>query len=76
MPLNLSRKPTNLFKFSVVFLIIISTINSHGMSPDEIAQTVDDKTITYGSSLRIQNTMTKIQVKFNIKLCIVYILAA
>jgi hypothetical protein len=51
-------------KISFLFVLIISfnffiQIISHEVSEEEIAKTIDEKIITCGSVLRIQNQMTK-----------------
>lgn len=50
-------------KIAIIFFIIFSVSLCH-MSEEEIASTIDEKTITCGSALRIQNIMTKYQYKF------------
>lgn len=47
-------------KIPLLFLIFIPFILTH-TSEEEIAQTIDEKIITCGSVLRIQNIMTKFQ---------------
>ena len=52
------------YKIKRSFLVIalfclLFEIKSHGISEEEIKQTVDEKIITCGSSVRIQNVMTK-----------------
>jgi hypothetical protein len=46
------------FKFFIL-LCLFANILAHGMTEDEINKTVDDKIITCGSALRLQNVMTK-----------------
>ena len=41
------------------FILIISLSLCENMSEEDIKSTIESKTITYGSSLRIQNTITK-----------------
>jgi hypothetical protein len=45
-------------KIIILLCLIINTF-SHGITEDEIAEAVEDKIITCGSALRIQNVMTK-----------------
>ncbi len=47
----------NFLKICLVFLLI-QNIYTHD-SEEEISQSVDEKVITCGSALRIQNVMTK-----------------
>ena len=51
------NRPLLIFIFFSIFLLnIISCVN---MSEEDIKATIESKTITYGSSLRIQNSVTK-----------------
>ncbi len=45
------------FIYFLIYLNTIFLVNSH-ISEDEIISAIDDKIITCGSILRIQNTMT------------------
>ena len=51
------------FKHTYIFIILttilLSLITCENMSEEDIKATIESKTITYGSSLRIQNTITK-----------------
>lgn len=47
-------------KISILFLVILPLIICH-ISEEEIAKTIDEKIITCGSVLRIQNLATKFQ---------------
>jgi len=47
-------------KIPILILFLLPFILSH-TSEEEIAQTIDEKIITCGSVLRIQNIMTKFQ---------------
>ena len=42
-----------IFNLTILFIYVLN------ISEDEINQTVDDQVITYGSTLKIQNVMTK-----------------
>ena len=53
----LEKLCTNL-KIIIVLCLIINTF-SHGISEDEITEIVEDKLVTCGSALRVQNVMTK-----------------
>lgn len=46
----------------IIASLLYSMINSAHMSEEEISQTVSASTITYGSTLRIQNLLTKYQL--------------
>jgi len=48
-----------MYIFTILISILFSTIISENMSEEDITATIESKTITYGSSLRIQNTITK-----------------
>jgi hypothetical protein len=45
----------------ILLILILNDINisAHEINEDEITQIIEDKVITYGSILRIQNVMTK-----------------
>jgi len=45
--------------FMSIFLILFSFITCENMSEEDIKATIESKTITYGSSLRIQNIISK-----------------
>ena len=45
--------------FIILNIILFSLIECENMSEEDIKTTIESKTITYGSSLRIQNIMTK-----------------
>ena len=45
--------------FIILSIILFSLIECENMSEEDIKTTIESKTITYGSSLRIQNIMTK-----------------
>ena len=45
--------------FIITSLILFSLISCENMSEEDIKTTIESKTITYGSSLRIQNIITK-----------------
>ena len=45
--------------FIILTTILLSLITCENMSEEDIKATIESKTITYGSSLRIQNTITK-----------------
>ena len=55
------QKRNNKNKIILIYSIIISInlIFCENMSEDDIKSTIESKTITYGSSLRIQNSITK-----------------
>ena len=50
-------KKTIIFMFSIFSILNISLCEN--MSEEDIKATIESKTITYGSSLRIQNSITK-----------------
>lgn len=52
-------KSKHMYIFTILISILFSTIISENMSEEDITATIESKTITYGSSLRIQNTITK-----------------
>ena len=52
-------KTNNIIIFPIITLFLISTITCVNMSEEDIKNTIESKTITYGSSLRIQNSITK-----------------
>ena len=57
-PFQISKgKKGILFIFSLIIFFNISSCEN--MSEEDIKSTIESKTITYGSSLRIQNTITK-----------------
>ena len=58
MSSNSSTKNLNFLQLIIIFQII-SFILCEKMSEEDIISTIESKTITYGSSLRIQNTITK-----------------
>ncbi len=45
--------------FTILYFFVFTLINCENMSEEDIKATIESKTITYGSSLRIQNTITK-----------------
>ena len=45
--------------FIILSIILFSLIECENMSEEDIKTTIESKTITYGSSLRIQNIITK-----------------
>ncbi len=47
-------------KITILFLLILPLIICH-ISEEEIAQTINEKIITCGSAIRIQNLATKYQ---------------
>ena len=49
----------NLIFFIYTIIISINLIFCENMSEEDIKSTIESKTITYGSSLRIQNSITK-----------------
>ena len=55
-------KTNNIIIFPIITLFLISTITCVNMSEEDIKNTIESKTITYGSSLRIQNSITKYYV--------------
>jgi hypothetical protein len=50
-----------LYLYNVFILLLISNFCLCHLSEEEITKTVDEKIITCGSVLRIQNIMTKFQ---------------
>ena len=58
MSFNYSIKNINFLQLIIIFQIISFNI-CEKMSEEDIISTIESKTITYGSSLRIQNTITK-----------------
>ena len=52
-------KINNIIIFQILTLFLISAITCVNMSEEDIKSTIESKTITYGSSLRIQNSITK-----------------
>ena len=52
-------KQNHIFILSIITLLIYSPIICVNMSEEDIKSTIESKTITYGSSLRIQNVITK-----------------
>ena len=52
-------KINNIIISQILTLFLISTITCVNMSEEDIKNTIESKTITYGSSLRIQNSITK-----------------
>ena len=52
-------KSKHMYIFTILISILFTTIISENMSEEDITATIESKTITYGSSLRIQNTITK-----------------
>ena len=52
-------KIKNQFLLITIIFLKISVVLSENMSEEDIISTIESKTITYGSSLRIQNTITK-----------------
>ncbi len=53
------EKNSKISKIFFIFLCLFIIINCHEITEDEINKTVDDRVITCGSPLRIQNVMTK-----------------
>ncbi len=45
--------------FTILYFFVFTLINCENMSEEDIKATIESKTITYGSSLRIQNIITK-----------------
>jgi hypothetical protein len=43
----------------IIFYYTLTLFLCHGMSEDEISQSVEEKIVTCGSAIRIQNVMTK-----------------
>jgi len=56
-----------LYSIVMILIIIINYINCHENNEEEIIETINQKTITCGSTLRISNVMTKFKY-INIKL--------
>lgn len=52
-------KSKHMYIFTILISILFSTNICENMSEEDITATIESKTITYGSSLRIQNTITK-----------------
>ena len=52
-------KNKHIFILSIITFLISSPIICVNMSEEDIKSTIESKTITYGSSLRIQNVITK-----------------
>ena len=52
-------KISHIIIFQIVTIFVISVISCVNMSEEDIKNTIESKTITYGSSLRIQNSITK-----------------
>lgn len=50
-----------LYFYYVFILLLISKFCKGHLNEEEISKTVDEKIITCGSALRIQNIMTKFQ---------------
>ncbi len=55
---SFAKRKTILFA-SVFFMILLTNVNSHEHNEEEITETINKKTITCGSTLRILNVMTK-----------------
>lgn len=56
--LNVCRK----FHFLILLTLLTHSIKyafSHSISEEDIAQTIEEKLITCGSAIRVQNVMTK-----------------
>ena len=45
--------------FSIFYIFLSNKILCENMSEEDIKTTIESKTVTYGSSLRIQNIITK-----------------
>lgn len=56
--LSIAKRKTIIFT-SIIYIILLKNINSHEHNEEEIIETVNKKTITCGSTLRISNIMTK-----------------
>ena len=52
-------KNKHMLILTIITLLIHSPIICVNMSEEDIKSTIESKTITYGSSLRIQNVITK-----------------
>ena len=52
-----NEKKKFIFIFSIILIIKLSLCEN--MSEEDIKSTIESKAITYGSSLRIQNSITK-----------------
>jgi len=44
---------------SIFYIILLTNVYSHENNEEEIIKLINEKTITYGSTLRISNVMTK-----------------
>ena len=60
LSLNLSTSKRNTILFASIFYIVLFiNVNAHEHNEEEIIETINKKTITCGSTLRLSNIMTK-----------------